>query len=155
MRAVRGRQRLQRDTVCVAVKGVKRCIIDITSPVVCGKEEDTVCKQNQCDPKSGECAKVPVNNDASCEDGDPCTVGDKCAAGKCTGGSAKWCECMVDADCAAVGGGNKCIGTVYCAKSVFPYRCKVNDADAVNCSTDKDSACTKSACDPDKGGDRR
>jgi len=41
------------------------------------------CTLDLCNPSSGACANPPGT--ANCDDGDPCTGGDGCAAGVCTG----------------------------------------------------------------------
>ena len=48
------------------------------------------CTNDSCDIKTGACVFAPNTN--PCEDGNPCTLKDNCAAGKCASGAAKVCE---------------------------------------------------------------
>lgn len=50
------------------------------------------CTVGLCDKTTGQCTTSPAADGGTCEDGDPCTVKDTCAAGKCVGGSAKECS---------------------------------------------------------------
>ncbi len=43
------------------------------------------CTFDSCDPKTGKCVFTNKVKDAKCDDGDVCTSGDACVAGKCTG----------------------------------------------------------------------
>jgi hypothetical protein len=47
------------------------------------------CVTTSCDPAKG-C--IVENNTASCEDGDPCTVNDRCSGGSCQAGTGVKCE---------------------------------------------------------------
>jgi hypothetical protein len=44
-----------------------------------------------CDPKTGHCIAGPVPDGAGCEDGNPCTVNDRCVAGRCAAGPLLQC----------------------------------------------------------------
>ena len=85
-----------------------------------------------------------------CDDGDPCTFGDRCAAGACVSG-ANLCECKSDTECAKFGDGNACNGTLYCDKQAPIWRCRMQPASAVTCPTTADTACATNACDPATG----
>jgi hypothetical protein len=56
------------------------------------------------DENTGECIALPRPDNASCDDGDLCTTGDRCLAGTCVGGAERACSdadpCTVD-DCSA------------------------------------------------------
>ncbi|NUN16239.1 MAG: hypothetical protein HUU55_21640, partial [Myxococcales bacterium] len=77
-----------------------------TTPINCN--DNSVCTSDSCDPATGCYHGVTncndnnpcttdscdpalgcqfVNNTASCDDGIPCTIGDKCAGGQCVGGT--------------------------------------------------------------------
>lgn len=45
---------------------------------------DSICGTGVCDPQLG-CKALPSNENASCDDGQFCTVNDKCKSGTCTG----------------------------------------------------------------------
>ncbi|MBN1514171.1 MAG: DUF1349 domain-containing protein [Phycisphaerae bacterium] len=53
-------------------------------PVDCS-HLDSDCTLGICDPHTGQCIAQPVNEAGLCDDGDPCTLGDHCAAGRCRG----------------------------------------------------------------------
>jgi hypothetical protein len=55
------------------------------NPVDCN--DDKECTDDACDIDDGECKHQ--NNEKSCEDGNKCTVGDKCNAGICGSGTEK------------------------------------------------------------------
>jgi len=52
-------------------------------------DDKNVCTKDSCHPND-LCKHEPV--DAVCDDGNACTTGDKCAAGKCSGGPAPNCD---------------------------------------------------------------
>lgn len=52
--------------------------------VNCGKM-DAECMRGMCDPQTGECKAVQVEDGQSCFDGNPCSSGDTCKAGECVG----------------------------------------------------------------------
>lgn len=52
---------------------------------------DSECLKNTCAPESGTCELLPDHEALACNDGDPCTVGDKCVAGVCGEGVAANC----------------------------------------------------------------
>jgi len=83
------------------------------------------CTSDVCDPKSGQCVFTPI--DDTCEDGNLCTIGDKCGNGACLPGAATVCDdgnaCTTDS-CDKVTG--KCV--------------VVNVADKTACNDD--DACT-------------
>ncbi|MCC6622559.1 MAG: putative metal-binding motif-containing protein, partial [Deltaproteobacteria bacterium] len=57
------------------------------APDACaGKDVDdhNACTDDTCDPKTGEIKHAP--NSAACDDGNACSVGDKCSEGKCQAG---------------------------------------------------------------------
>ncbi|MBM4344654.1 MAG: hypothetical protein FJ100_14915, partial [Deltaproteobacteria bacterium] len=53
--------------------------------VVCGDQPKSNCLKKACEPKSGQCLLAFANEGAACDDGDPCTVSEACAAGSCAG----------------------------------------------------------------------
>lgn len=64
---------------------------------------------------------------APCDDGEPCTIGDRCVGGSCQGG-LDLCECQADADCAPT---DLCGEQRYCDKAKAPYRCAAEPGSAV------------------------
>ncbi|MCA9523536.1 MAG: hypothetical protein KC609_21320, partial [Myxococcales bacterium] len=53
------------------------------------QDDNNPCTDSICDPKLG-CQQV--NNNNECDDGNPCTVGDRCDGGSCKGGGPKTCD---------------------------------------------------------------
>ena len=49
------------------------------------------CETASCDPETGECSTAPLPNGSECEDDNPCTVGESCYQGACTGGDEMAC----------------------------------------------------------------
>ncbi|MEZ4267719.1 MAG: hypothetical protein R3F39_15170 [Myxococcota bacterium] len=60
------------------------------TPVSCA-DPGIACHEAVCDAATGLCALVNQENGTECDDADPCTEGDVCAAGSC-GGKAKDCS---------------------------------------------------------------
>jgi hypothetical protein len=117
-------------------------------PVVC--DDDNPCTDDLCDGFGG-CTSE--HNTADCDDGDPCTVKDTCELGQCNGFAVD-CECLVDADCAALEDGDVCNGTLLCKQSKLPHLCIVDPTSVVSCPdpAGADAICLKSTCDPATGG---
>ena len=57
-------------------------------------DDKNVCTKDSCDPASGKCvfAPVVVTKPIPCDDGDKCTVGESCNAGKCATAAATKCD---------------------------------------------------------------
>ncbi len=127
-----------------------RCLVNPGSIVTCD-DDGKPCSVRACDPLTGECASKPGPDGSPCLDADPCTVESSCVGGKCQGSAASWCACKEDADCANVGSGDKCGGTFFCDTAVFPHQCSVSPGSVVECSDNKDTTCTKNACEPKTG----
>jgi len=58
-------------------------------------DDENVCTADTCNPETGECSFVSLNDGASCDDGDLCSVGDSCHADVCEPGFQLNCD---DAD---------------------------------------------------------
>ena len=58
------------------------------------------CSTASCDAKTNTCVYTP--NEANCDDGDPCTAGDRCSAGACVAGTQNACSDAGTSDSAAV-----------------------------------------------------
>jgi len=120
------------------------------APLLC--DDENPCTDDACLPLSGCVSK---NNSGACTDGDPCTVNDYCAGGKCISGAAQTCEdgnpCTADL----------CAPNGTCLHSPIPGKCSDNNVctagdhcsqgacvfDSVdNC--DDDNVCTADLCDP-------
>jgi hypothetical protein len=70
-------------------------VSELCSEGVCGSavpmncNDGNPCSNDSCQPEQG-CVHGP--NSASCDDGDPCTLGDGCSAGECLPGEALTCD---------------------------------------------------------------
>ena len=126
------------------------CLINPATKVACKSVADTACSKNQCQPKSGKCAVVNVNEDGPCDDANKCTSGDTCIGGYCAAGKVS-CECQKDGDCAGKNGGDLCVGSWICDKSGGAFKCVPNPFAKVNCATVDDTACQKNQCQKKTG----
>lgn len=109
------------------------------------------CTTDACDPKIG-C--IFGANSLPCEDGDICTVGEKCSSGGCTAGQTKNCSdgnvctsdncdqvkgCVNDPMAGSCDDGNKCTESDVCsAGACLSGKAKV---------CDDGNACTSNVCD--------
>lgn len=50
------------------------------------------CNPSACDPETGLCVTSQAEDGASCEDGDLCTLQDRCQEGRCQGGAPVTCD---------------------------------------------------------------
>ena len=124
-----------------------QCVVNPASVVVCPSAFDTACQHNQCQPKTGTCAQVPVNTGGQCDaDGNPCTANDWCSEGVCKPG-ALVCNCQLDQDCKGLQGEDLCVGVMYCDLKI--HECK--PAKITTCDTSQDGACQVTTCDATTG----
>jgi len=71
------------------------CQVEQGTVVVCPAPDagpDAICLKPVCDAETGECSLVPDHEGFACEDGDHCSIGDKCVAGACKPGVAQNCN---------------------------------------------------------------
>ena len=126
-----------------------KCVVNPATVITCPTVDDTACNKNLCQPKTGTCSKQLLADNSLCDDGNPCSAGDRCKAGACTPG-LNICKCQSNADCAADEDGNLCNGTLYCDKSGKTPLCVVNPATLKTCPAPK-SSCQVSTCQPKSG----
>ena len=126
-----------------------KCEPNPASVITCPATANDACAVTQCQPKTGACVVLSINESGSCDDGNACTSGESCAKGVCAGGT-KTCDCTEDADCKSNEDGNVCNGTLYC--HLGTNKCTLNPATVVTCPTVDDSECKKSTCDKTTGG---
>jgi len=50
---------------------------------------DTPCRTGVCNPTTAQCEVASVNEDGPCDDGDPCTLVDRCREGTCVGAGCR------------------------------------------------------------------
>lgn len=126
------------------------CVVNPATVVSCPTVDNTLCSQVQCQPKSGKCLPVAINEKGPCDDGNVCTVGDHCEAGEC-GSQTNTCKCVSQADCGQYEDGNLCNGTLYCDKSAAPFVCNINKTTVIHCPTGADTDCLRNTCQPKSG----
>ncbi len=124
----------------------KGACIGLALEVTLSCNDNLPCTKDICDPKTG-CANEPQVG--ACEDGNPCTNGDTCEAGKCKPGKNQ-CDCTKDADCAAQEDDSLCNGTLFCDKTKAPFFCKVDVKTVVTCA-DLGNVCQTNICDKKTG----
>ncbi len=125
--------------------------IDTVVPPECTTAEDCegqvapgVCQVAAC-LADGTCGVEEASDGAACDDGNPCTGTDTCAAGACVGGDNQ-CPCQTSDDCAAFEDGDACNGTLVCVADV----CALDPATVVTCAPGKDP-CAVVGCEPTTG----
>lgn len=94
------------------------------------------CTDDSCDPAAPNASEpcVHVNNNAGCNDGNACTTGDVCAAGRCAG------TLSAAASACNLGDGNVCDGIEQCNTTT-------GACDAVPLNCDDGNPCTADSCD--------
>jgi formylglycine-generating enzyme required for sulfatase activity len=106
-------------------------------------DDGNPCTDEACASETGLC--VATANTAICDDLDPCTSSDTCAATICAGG-ANICDCEIDADCATFEDGNLCNGTLRCVGN----GCVVDPLTLVICAPSGEP-CVPDLCVPATG----
>ncbi len=132
-------------------------------PIDCSSQADA-CNNAACDPGSGKCQKVAKTDGSSCDaDGNGCTQGDQCQAGKCSIGKLLDCSASSDAcnkgSCKAtatdkasciktpVAAGTTCDDGKYCtSKDTCNSTGACTGGAAVDCST-LSGNCSDGVCD--------
>ncbi|MSQ82472.1 MAG: hypothetical protein EXR77_06065 [Myxococcales bacterium] len=128
------------------------------SPKPCA--DSSVCTADFCNNLTGLCDIAAAADVTACDDGNGCTVGDKCLEIVCKGGEAKSCDdgspCTMDncdpvagtctsapiGEGSACGAGNQCLTNGSCKAGVCTGDLKACD--------DK-NPCTQDLCDPASG----
>ena len=121
-----------------------------------GCDDGKQCTQDNCDAKTGKCSWS--GKTGKCDDGDLCTTGDECKAGKCVSGKASACDdknvCTTDSCDAKTG---KCVYTNNSGKCSDGNACTEPDGcvggkclGAAKLCSDGDP-CTADSCDKAKG----
>ncbi len=131
---------------CTAAKGhAKKC------------SDADPCTVDACDGKTGACSHAPAPTGSSCNDGDKCTLDERCKGGKCVG-TAKQCDdknpCTKD-HCATatgachnlpLGAGSACDDNDACTHSTTCTAGKCGGGKGI--PTDDGNPCTKDSCTP-------
>jgi hypothetical protein len=89
----------------------------VPAPIAACAATET-CEVSVCDPATGAClGVVEAEDDAPCDDAEPCTQDESCQAGVCTGGSRPFCD---DGDVCT---DDFCTDGVGCTAAPAPGRC--------------------------------
>lgn len=123
------------------------CKVNPATVVSCPKPAG-LCEVASCDAQTGQCSVEALPDNAACDDGKSCTLGDYCSSGKCVSGTVT-CVCNADSDCAAYEDGNQCNGKLFCNK--VKGQCQVNPATIVVCPSGLDTTCSQNVCEPVTG----
>ena len=125
-----------------------QCVLDPATVVVC-TSDPSGCTTGICEPETGECALIPKEDGAGCDDGNLCTLGDQCAEGVCVATGTESCGdpsnpciestcdpefgCDVTAVEGACDDGNLCTVQDVCVEGIC-----VGEIEACECQTDLD-----------------
>ncbi|MDP1570111.1 MAG: hypothetical protein Q8L86_08915, partial [Vicinamibacterales bacterium] len=106
-----------------------------------------------CEPTSGECVSFPVSDSTPCDDGDACTLVDRCLGGVCTGSAP--CDDLNPCTAGACVAG-ACVYTVLTGACDDGLDCTTGDTcvggrcvGAPPPACDDDNPCTRDRCDGD------
>ena len=146
--------------VCSTEKVPHTCTVDPTTVINCPEAAGLgyECLAPDCHPLTGECSLIPASEEQACDDGDACTLLEKCAEGECQGGATANCNdgnlCTIDL----------CEPAAGCLHENNDLPC--NDGDVCSlgdqCTAgvcapgqpllcDDGNPCTDDSCDPDAG----
>ncbi|NOS99969.1 MAG: hypothetical protein HOP29_05025 [Phycisphaerales bacterium] len=128
--------------------GVPCTINDVCSNGTCaGAQKDcsvvsNACNVGVCNPVTGVCVPLPINESGPCNDVNPCTVNDFCFNGACVGIPIQGCQnCSSPAQC---GDGNACTNDICPAGACLHQNNTASCSDANNCTTG--DICNAGAC---------
>ncbi len=137
------------------------CYFDATTVVSCSTAADTECRKNLCTPATGLCGMKDLADGTTCNDGNACTISDKCKTGACTDTQPLVCD---DSDPCTL---NQCIPASGCSYPDAPNTTACEDGDpctlndkcdgAGGCAAgapktpacDDSNVCTNNTCSPD------
>jgi len=132
-----------------------RCTFDLESVVTCDPALDSFCEEGLCNPATGLCQMMPINQGEECDDGNACTEAGACQQGKCAAIPVSCSDnnkCTLDGcdpDTGCYHNEKKCSDGNACTQdSCSPPTGKCGHQ-AVEC--DDGDACTVDGCEPDTG----
>ncbi|NOZ86534.1 MAG: VCBS repeat-containing protein [Deltaproteobacteria bacterium] len=100
---------------------------------------DGTCKKGICEPSTGECKALPIDDNSKCDDGLWCTIDDVCIKGECTGTPR---DCSDDDDLCTK---DTCVeGTGdqgHCEHALVPRPGREGPPGSDSCSNGKDDDC--------------
>ena len=136
------------------------CVHGVCTGIQVNCNDGNVCTDDFCDPQTGLCD--PINHNRTCDDGDVCTINDRCENGLCVGDPAIDCndnnECTTDV-CAEdpITGLATCFHNDIVALCDDGDLCTINDlcsagvcqGTPINCNDG--NPCTSDVCNPNTG----
>ena len=136
-----------------------QCVLDPGTVVECQLPPGvhSVCNASACDPETGTCAVVPINEDGACDDDDVCTPTTTCQQGTCTGtlfdcSDGNPCtddQCLPQAGCVHSYNDEPCEDGNLCTQD---DTCVEGDCvSGLLDDCDDGDACTENSCDPETG----
>lgn len=108
-----------------------------------------LCERASCDRCA--CVRVWLEADAACDDGDLCTIDDKCDADHVCQPGQNNCNCSTDSDCTLYDDNNKCNGSYRCNLAVTPSVCHIPAETIPVCEDTLGLFCRTVGCDPETG----
>jgi len=114
------------------------------------------CLQPVCEPGSGECTVIAANDGAACDDANPCTAADECAAGVCAGLLATVCSdanlctddsCDPSSGCVFEPNSLPCADGDFCTQGDICQGGACVPGEALDCVDD--NPCTTDGCNQD------
>ncbi len=117
--------------------------------------DDNVCTDDSCDLEDG-C--LHLSNQATCQDGDACTIGDLCAEGQCVSGEEKVCDdgnlctsdsCEPGSGCVFAPTAGLCDDGNQCTQDDGCVEGSCVGGEVIDC--DDLNPCTKDVCDKELG----
>jgi len=141
---------------CDTAKPPFLCAVIPESVVTCPETGDpaSICVKTACNPATGKCVTSAQHEGFACDDGDPCTVGDQCAAGLCAPGVAVTCDdgnlctsdfCLPGQGCAHQDNASVCNDGDVCTTNDVCAQGQCKGGKPLAC--DDGNPCTSDACD--------
>ena len=133
---------------CIAGTDLNLCRPD-ADPVIC-PDDGNPCARTTCNPTTGQCESVGLPAKTGCDDGNECTIYDRCEAGSCFGKWTNACPCARDADCSRAQDTNLCNGAeTRC--DIASGNCVARPGTEVVCQDNPATPCWTNVCNPDSG----
>ena len=133
------------------------CVMNPETVVVCEEVEDDACNVQKCDPETGECGPIPVEDGTLCDDEDPCSFASECEEGICTGFDLDPCDdenpctadsCETGEGCVHEAQDGDCDDADFCTEN---DTCVEGFCAGAPILCDDDNICTDDSCEPAAG----
>ena len=133
------------------------CVLNPKTVIACETPADDVCNLYKCDPDTGECGPVPVEDGTLCDDEDPCSFASECEEGICTGFDLDPCDdenpctadgCEAGEGCFHEAQDGDCDDGDFCTEN---DTCVEGFCAGAPVTCDDDNICTDDSCEPAAG----